>query len=150
SRDSFPLNHNRNLFEFVLEEKSTRSNLPHQVQGSSVTPEYFHVLGIPLVRGRLFTEMDIENAPRVAVVNEAFARAWWPDEDSLGKRIKLGRAATSWTIVVGVVGDARTESLENANIPQIYLSSWQSTDKELAIFLRGRLDPARLPEQART
>jgi ABC-type antimicrobial peptide transport system permease subunit len=51
--------------------------------------------------------------------------------------------------VVGVVTDARTESLEDANIPQIYLSSWQRTDKDLAIFLRGRLDPATLPEQAR-
>jgi putative ABC transport system permease protein len=51
--------------------------------------------------------------------------------------------------VVGVVSDARTESLEDANVPQVYLSSWQSTDKELAIFLRGRLDPAELPGQAR-
>jgi hypothetical protein len=55
-----------------------------------VTPEYFHLLGIPLLRGRLFTEFDIENAPRVALVNEAFARTWWPDQDPLGKRMKLG------------------------------------------------------------
>jgi predicted permease len=149
SPGSIPLNHDKNLFALVLEERSTRSNLPHQVQGSSVTPEYFHLLGIPLRRGRLFTDFDIESAPRVALVNEAFARTWWPNEDPLGKRIKLGPNATVWTIVVGVVTDARTESLEAANIPQIYLSSWQSADKELAIFLRGRLDPATLPEQAR-
>jgi predicted permease len=146
---SIPLNHDKNLVSFVLEESSTRSNLPHQVQGSSVTPEYFHLLGIPLRRGRLFSEFDIENAPSVALVNEAFARTWWPNEDALGKRIKLGRAATSWTSVVGVVTDARTETLEDTNTPQIYLSSWQTNDKELAIFLRGRLDPAMLPEQTR-
>jgi predicted permease len=146
---SIPLNHDKNLFALILEERSARGNLPHQVQGSSVTPEYFHLLGIPLLRGRLFTEFDIENAPRVALVNDAFARTWWPNEDPLGKRIKLGLAATAWTTVVGVVADARTESLEDANIPQLYLSSWQRTDKELAIFLRGRLDPAKLPEQAR-
>jgi putative ABC transport system permease protein len=149
SPGSIPLNHDKNLLALVLEGSSTRSNLPYQVQGSSVTPEYFHLLGIPLLRGRLFNEMDIENAPRVALVNQAFARTWWPDEDPLGKRIKLGLAATSWTTVVGVVTDARTESLEDANIPQVYLSSWQRTDKELAIFLRGRLDPAYLPQQAR-
>jgi predicted permease len=149
SAESIPLNHDKNLLPLALEGSDTRSNLPHQVQGSSVTPEYFHLLGIPLLRGRLFTEWDIESAPRVALVNQAFARTWWPDEDPLGKRIKLGRAATSWTTVVGVVTDARTESLEDANIPQVYLSSWQSTDKELAIFLRGRLDPADLPQQAR-
>jgi predicted permease len=152
SEESIPLNHDKDLFALVLEGSDTRSNLPHQVQGSSVTPEYFHLLGIPLLRGRLFTEWDIEKAPRVALVNEAFARTWWPNEDPLGKRVKLanrGRVATSWTTVVGVVTDARTDSLEDANIPHVYLSSWQTTEKELAIFLRGRLDPAKLPEQAR-
>jgi putative ABC transport system permease protein len=153
SLESIPLNHEKTLYPLVLEGSSTRSNLPHQVQGSSVTPEYFHLLGIPVIRGRLFTEFDIETAPRVALVNEAFARTWWPGEDPLGKRVKLGpigrAAATPWNTVVGVVTDARTESLEDANIPQIYLSSWQRTDKELAIFLRGSLDPAKLPEQAR-
>ncbi|HTB12470.1 MAG TPA: ABC transporter permease [Bryobacteraceae bacterium] len=156
TQESIPLNHDKNPFALVLEGNSegssTRTNLPHQVQGSSVTPEYFHLLGIPLLRGRLFAEFDIENAPRVAIVNEAFARTWWPDQDPLGKRIKLGqpgRAATSWTTVVGVVTDARTETLEDTNTPQVYLSCWQRTDKELAIFLRGRLDLAKLPEQAR-
>src|SRR6202000_2697996 len=90
---SIPLNHDRNLFTLVVEASRTRSatpgTLPHQVQGSSVTPEYFHLLGIPLLRGRLFTEWDIESAPRVALVNEAFARTWWPDQDPLGKRIQL-------------------------------------------------------------
>src|SRR5580692_7991825 len=149
SPGSLPLNHDKTLLALVLEERSTRSDLPHQVQGSSVTPDYFHLLAIPLRRGRLFTEFDVESAPRVALVNEAFARTWWPDQDPLGKRIKLGSAAAPWTTVVGIVTDARTESLEHANIPQIYLSSWQRTDKEFAIFLRGRLDPAKLPEQAR-
>ncbi|MGD0301761.1 MAG: ABC transporter permease, partial [Bryobacteraceae bacterium] len=67
SPGSLPLNHDKNLFALVLEERSTRSNLPHQVQGSSVTPEYFHLLGIPLRRGRLFTEFDIASAPSVAL-----------------------------------------------------------------------------------
>jgi putative ABC transport system permease protein len=51
--------------------------------------------------------------------------------------------------VVGVVTDARTETLEDTDTPQIYLSSWQRTDKSLAIFLRGRLDSATLPRQVR-
>ena len=154
TQESIPLNHDRNLVSFVLEESSARSDLPHRVQGASVTPEYFHLLGMPLLRGRLFTEWDIENAPRVAIVNEAFARTWWPGEDPLGKRVTLGqpgqpgRADTTWTTVVGVVTDARTETLEDTNTPQIYLSSWQRTDENLAIFLRGSLDPAK-PQQAR-
>jgi putative ABC transport system permease protein len=149
SQESLPLNHDRNPVPFVLQESSTHSDLPHQVQESSVTPQYFHLLGIPLLRGRLFTERDVDAAPKVAIVNEAFARTCWPNQDPLGQRLKLGGADTSWTTVVGVVTNARTESLEDANIPQIYLSSWQSTDKNLAIFLRGSLDPATLPQQAR-
>ena len=146
---AIPLNHDKNLFPLALEGSDTRSNLPHQVEGSSVTPAYFHLLGIPLLRGRLFTETDVANAPTVAVVNEAFARTWWPNEDPLGRRIKLGSATMAWTMIVGVVSDARTESLEDSNVPQIYLSSWQRTDKDLAIFLRGRLDAAKLPGQVR-
>jgi predicted permease len=149
TQDAIPLNHDRNLLSFVLEESSTRSDLPHQVQGANVTPEYFHLLGMPLLQGRLFTEFDVEKAPRVAVVNEAFARTWWPDQDPLGKRLKLAPSDTSWTTVVGVVTDARTETLEDTDTPQIYLSSWQRTDKSLAIFLRGRLDSATLPRQVR-
>jgi putative ABC transport system permease protein len=152
SQESIPLNHDKSPFSLEVEEKSPRTNLPRQVQGSSVTPDYFHLLGIPLVRGRVFAETDAENAPKAAMVNEAFARTLWPDEDPLGKRIKVqGRLETTWTtaIVVGVVADARTESIEDPLAPQIYLSSWQRTDKALAIFLRGHLDPGKLPEQAR-
>lgn len=156
SRESLPLTHIKNLFPIVLEERSTRSNLPHQVLGTSVTPQYFHLLQIPLRQGRMFTEFDTDNAQKVALVNEAFVRTWWPDENPLGKRVRLGRGSGSYSIpsngfitVIGVVADARTESLEDASVPQIYLSSWQNADKELAIFMRGRLDPARLPDQAR-
>jgi putative ABC transport system permease protein len=149
SLEAIPLNHDKNLFPLVLEGRDTRSDLPHQIQGAGVTPEYFHLLGIALREGRLFTETDVEKAPVVAVVNEAFARTWWPGEDPLGRRIKLGGPATPWTTIVGVVGNARTESLEDATVPQIYLCSWQRTDKDLALFLRGRLDPAKLPEEVR-
>jgi len=149
SLEAIPLNHDKNLFRLALEGQDTRSSLPHQIQGAGVTPGYFHLLGIPLLQGRIFSETDVEKAPSVAVVNEAFARTWWPGEDPLGRRIKLGGAATAWTAIVGVVGNARTESLEDASVPQIYLCSWQRTDKDLAIFLRGRLDPAKLPEQVR-
>jgi putative ABC transport system permease protein len=153
-REAIPLDHNKNLVPLVFEGE-TRSDLPHSVEATSVTPDYFHLMGIPLQRGRAFTERDIDMAPHVALVNESFARTWWPNEDPLGKRIKLEHTADfwspagSWTTVIGVVADARTESLEDAHVPHIYQSSWQTTDKDLAVFLRGRLDPASLPEQAR-
>jgi predicted permease len=147
--ESIPLNHGRNLMSLSLEGRDTGSDQRPLVEGSTVTPEYFSLLGIPVLRGRLFSDMDSENAPKVVVVNEAFARTCWPNENPLGKHLKLGRTTTPWNTVVGIIADARTESLEQASVPQIYRSLYQTPGKELAIFLRGGLDPAAIPEQVR-
>ena len=149
SIESLPLNHNRNLIPLTLEGAGVRSNRPPLVEASAVSPEYFHLLGIPLLRGRLLNDLDNENAPQVAVINDAFARSYWPNENPLGRRVKLGRTNTTWSTVVGVIAEARTESLEEAGVPQIYRSMYQRNEKELAIFLRGQLDPARIPEEVR-
>jgi MacB-like periplasmic core domain len=102
---------------------------PRQDLWGVISGESFHLLGIPLVRGRLFTDQDNENAPQVAIVNDAFARSWWPNDNPVGKRVKLSglSAATSWTTVVGVIADARTESLEEAAVPQVYECLFQGT-----------------------
>jgi predicted permease len=74
----------------------------------TVTPAYFDTLGIPLLRGRLFTDDDVAGKSRVTIVNESMARRLWPNEDPIGKRIGLffGRAGQQeWRIVVGVVSD---------------------------------------------
>ncbi len=151
SIDSVPLNHSRSLNQAIFDGRDFRGSEPPLVEASFVSPGYFHLLGIPLVHGRLFTDQDNENAPQVAIVNDAFARTWWPNDNPVGKRVKLSglSIATSWTTVVGVIADARTESLEEADVPKIYKCLFQTTDDELALFLRGRLDPARIPDEAR-
>jgi putative ABC transport system permease protein len=101
-----------------------------------------------LLRGRVFTESDNETAEQVAVVNDAFARTYWPGGDALGKHLKTP-AANPWITVVGVLADARTESLAQAAVPQIYLSAYQRRPKDLAIFLRGQLDAAAIPVELR-
>jgi predicted permease len=137
----------------VLEGREIQSKQPPLVETSSVTPDYFHLLGVTLQRGRLFGETDNETAPAVAVINEAFARTYWPSGDPLGERLKLSPAGSSWTKVVGVIADARTESLVESSVPQIYTSLYQApsegASKELVIFLRGRLDPAATPVELR-
>jgi putative ABC transport system permease protein len=149
SLESIPLNHARNLIPMTVEGRDVRSSGPPLVEGSSVSPEYFHLLGVSLLNGRLFSNLDDENAPPVAVVNEAFARTYFPNGNALGKRVKFGRNGTDWTTVVGVVADARTETLEQAGVPLVYRSMYQRQDKELAVFLRGQLDPAAIPEEVR-
>lgn len=141
----------------IREGIETMENQAPVIDSPVVSPEYFHLLGMPLERGRLFNDQDLENAPQVAIINQAAARAYWPDQDPLGKRVRLhldtrglpSSAKPVWTTIVGVIADARTESLADAAIPQIYRSSYQRASKDLVIFLRGRLDPSALPAQVR-
>jgi putative ABC transport system permease protein len=149
---AIPLGHGRNDLNsspLILEGHDTQGGQPPLVDHSIVTPEYFHLLGMTLLRGRLFEELDNDQTPDAAVINEAFARTYWPKENPVGMRLKLNPASPSWINVVGVIANARTESLAEETVPQIYLSSYQRRPKDLAIFLRGRLDPAAIPVQLR-
>ncbi len=157
SEPSIPLQHDRNVSPLIVEGRQTQTKLPPLVERTQVAPEYFHLLRIPVLRGRLFNDNDNENAPPVAVINQAMAQTYWPGEDPLGKRLKLGRGragvgqrpSKTWVTIVGVIADSRTESLANASVPLIYLPLYQEAPKELAIFLRGDLDAGAIPEQVR-
>jgi predicted permease len=153
---ALPLGHGRddlNPFPLIFEGRETPINQAPLVNASLVTPEYFHLLGTTLLRGRLFSESDNEKVPGVAVLNEAFARTYWPNENPVGKRLKLPtpgeRSTLSWNTVIGVLADTRTESLADSSVPQMYLSLYQRTAKDLAIFVRGRLDAAAMPVELR-
>jgi predicted permease len=135
----------------------TLDNEAPQIDGPIVSPEYFHLLGMPLLRGRLFSDHDLEDTPQVAVINQAAARTYWPNQDPLGKRVRLrldsreplSSAKPGWTTIVGVIADARTESLADSAVPQIYRSVYQRPAKDLAIFLRGQLDSSVISAQVR-
>jgi predicted permease len=127
-------------FYLTFEGQSVDQQKPTVVQRARVTPEYFHLLGLTLLRGRLFNEFDNNTAPQVAVVNEAFARTYWPNEDVLGERFRSTRPGSQWITVVGVIGNARTESLAQADVPQLYVNLYQTGAKHLAILLRGHLN----------
>jgi putative ABC transport system permease protein len=122
------------------------------LSASEVTPAYFHVLGLPLLRGRLLDDFDTEQRARVAVINEAMARNYWPGQDAVGKRLKLSHETreTPWTTVVGVIADARTESLATTGVPQLYVSLYQTQGKHLAVFVRGRVPTDVIARQVQT
>jgi putative ABC transport system permease protein len=147
--------------EGIGEGLEMKENLAPVIGGSIVSPEYFHVVGLPLLRGRLFNDQDIEGTPEVAVINQAAARTYWPNQDPVGKRLRLrslsvgnnreilNSARPDWTMIIGVIADARTESLAEPVIPEIYRSVYQHASKDLVIFLRGQLDPGAIPAQVR-
>jgi putative ABC transport system permease protein len=160
---ALPLGHrDPSRLPLIREGIETMDNEAPLIESPTVSPEYFHLLGMPLLRGRIFSEQDIETTPQVAVINQAAARMYWPGkdgkgEDPLGKRVRLhldtrglvSTAQSAWTTIIGVIADARTESLGDAGTPLIYRTAYQHATKEVTIFLRGQLDPSAISEQVR-
>ena len=103
----------------------------------TIAPQYFHVLRIPLIRGRAFTKRDTQNALHVAIVNEALAHKEWPGQDPIGKRIRIVWDEALWLTVVGVSGNVRTQGPEADFLPEIYAPytqhPWLNTPRQLLI-----------------
>jgi len=110
----------------------------------SITPNYFDVMRVPLLRGRFFDARDAREAPPAVIINQTFARMYWPDEDPVGRRIKYGRLASSnpWMTIVGVVADTRRTGYDAAVRPETYLPLAQSTTASLQMVVRTGGDPA--------
>ena len=154
-RAALPLGHGQSDLRprpLIREGQDVQGSQPPLINTSIVSPEYFHLLGMTLLRGRLFVDQDLEDTPSIAVINQAAARTYWPNQDPVGKHVnvRFRVARPDWTTIVGVIADARTESLADAGIPQIYLDIYQRPAKFLAFYLRGQVDPAAISAQVRT
>jgi putative ABC transport system permease protein len=113
----------------------------------NVTANYFETMGVPLLQGRLFTASDIEKAPAVVIVNNTMARAYWPNESPIGKRMQLGALpenSVPWMEVVGVVGDV-LQNLGNSPAAEMYLPYRQADALlpvfQLSIVMRTGMEP---------
>jgi len=115
----------------------------------AVTPDYLRAMGIPLQRGRQFTARDNESAPRVALINETFARNFFPGEDPLGQRIQITNGNEDWREVVGIVRDVKSQAVDHEVIPQSYEPFYQQPNPTLWVVLRFQGDPAALPAAVR-
>jgi predicted permease len=130
----------------TFEQMRTRSP---QALFTVVTPDYFRTIGVAVTRGRDFGGGDIEGAPLVAVVNEAFVRAAFPSQDPLGRRIGtgmdgvLGPDGTPFVSIVGVAADVRANDPSIAPQPQVYMPFEQhpSFSTALTLVLRTAADP---------
>jgi len=84
-----------------------------------ISPDYFSVMRIPLIRGRVLDERDLNPAPSTVVVNQSLARKIWPEEDAIGKRLRL-KTDAPWLTVVGVVGNIKNEGSNKETKPELY------------------------------
>jgi predicted permease len=117
----------------------------------TVDPDYFKAAGIPLVRGRAFTNADRRGAPRVVVLSQSFAKQVFGDEDPVGRRIawsdpllKFTPLSPDWRTVVGVVGDTRDDGLESGPTPTMWMPFAQEIVFSGVILVRTKADPGPL------
>ena len=145
-----PLIGPHNNVGLVIEDRADESVLP-QVQISTVSPDYFSVLGAPLIEGRFFSESDETESPRVALVDRATVQHFWPDESPIGKHIKFGRrdARGGWVSVVGVVGDIKTDGFDVPEKPHVYLAMLQNLGYAMALYVKTEGNPGSLTQALR-
>jgi putative ABC transport system permease protein len=109
----------------------------------SVTPDYFRAMGIPLLRGREFTEQDRTGATRVVIINEEMAKRYFPDEDPIGKRIHVTQGPETFREIVGIVGDVKQYGLARPTTLQTYEPFLQTPYSSMTLVVRadGNLAP---------
>jgi predicted permease len=114
-----------------------------------VGPQYFETMRIPLVRGRSFSEADRAGAPPVVIVNEAFARRYWPNADPIGKRLSAHGAEGPFREVVGVTPTGKYNTLGEEPRPFYYLPLWQEYNGAVTLHVRTAGDPRAMMSSVR-
>jgi putative ABC transport system permease protein len=113
------------------------------------SPGYFATLGIPLLRGRTFTDHDSEKAPMVAVIDEAFATHHFPNEDPIGRGLDIGNGTDGFYEIVGIVGSVHYEGLDSDPSPTMYVPYRQDIFSGMWLVARTTDDPAQLTSTVR-
>jgi putative ABC transport system permease protein len=130
----------------IIERQTADAPGPVRAHPRLVTAGYFATMGIPLRRGRSFTEADDSASKKVTVINEAAARRYWPGQDPIGQRISLG-APADWMEIVGIVGNVRYSGLDaepeaEAYIPhrQVFVSMGAGFARSMTVVVRTTSD----------
>jgi putative ABC transport system permease protein len=167
-----PLGNNGWQTSFVIDGQPPpeRDHTP-LMEACLVTPDYFRAMNIPVLRGRVFTDRDnrshlngkdlsklTENQREAAgvtvtVIDEEFAKRYWPNQDPIGKRIKIGGADSDNPMleVIGVVGRVKMESLnQNSDRVQGYFAYKQLPQGDMTVIIKGASDPNQLISSVRS
>ena len=114
-----------------------------------VSPGYFSAVGIPLIRGRLLTDADTSTSRLVALVDEAFVRRHFPNEDPIGQSLDIGNGVDGTYEIVGIVGDVRHHGLDASPAPTMYVPHAQDVFSSMWMVVRTDGDPAAFAARVR-
>ncbi|MGH9939722.1 MAG: ABC transporter permease, partial [Blastocatellia bacterium] len=123
-------------------------NERHIVSVNVITEDYFRTMGIPLLQGRFFTEQDDAEAPVVVIINESFARRFFPDQNPVGKRIHTGSAGAPFE-VIGVVGDVHHLGLDTQSNETRFFTARQMPVWNMTVVARTEVAPQSLAGEIR-
>jgi putative ABC transport system permease protein len=110
----------------------------------AISASYFETLNIPLLRGRLLTARDTEKPPMVAVIDDAFAKRYFPEEDPIGHGIDIGNGSDGFYEIVGVVGNVNYSGLDAAPPPTMYVPFKQDLFGTMWVLVKSDGEPSRL------
>jgi putative ABC transport system permease protein len=151
---SLPPNHLYLSNPFTVEGQAYNPNISLQLaEELTISPDYFHALGVPLLQGRFFTDAD--RTTPVLIINQTMARKYFPNQDPIGKRIKTGDAdpKSPWETVVGVVGDVKYAGLDAAPSPTLYVpytqEGWTQWSRDMSVLVRTNVDPGSITSGVR-
>lgn len=106
----------------------------------AISPRWFETMRVPMRSGRTFTDADNATAPQVVIINETFARQFWPGQTAVGKKIVVGRRPEA-ALVVGVASDVKNQGLEKETQPQLYLPFPQLPWSDMNLLVRTDIAP---------
>jgi predicted permease len=112
----------------------------HEFDVNAVSPDYFAVLGLPIVRGRTFTRAELDGDARAAMVTETTARRFWPGQDPVGRTIVAASSPETVLEIVGVVRDAHVSNVANTESTYLYLPAGPSVQRRLTLLVRSQTD----------
>jgi predicted permease len=145
--------YDENAGGFQIEGKKPPPHQDLHARYHTASADYFRALGIPLIRGRFFTEHDNKDAPLALIVNESMARRYWPRENALGSRITFedNPKEKDWMTIIGIVGDVKDTPASSGAEPAFWWpllqEPWGFSD--MSIVVRGDAGPTLLASQIR-
>jgi len=113
-----------------------------------VSPDYFQVVSVPLLKGRVFTDQDVQDVQSVVIINQSMARSVFGNEDAIGKRLFVGSAKNA-SEIIGIVGDVRHSSLGQQPNPEMYVSYLQTPRPVYTLVVRTSLEPTSMVSSVR-